>query len=353
MHLADAQGQLAQEQQGRAEDADALAVILERVANSERAAEEAANLRAELEREREFVEELRVSVREKYEDCNTLRQRLADAESLAVAKGLEEATERHALADRAELFARQLDEAQKQLELARASDEAGRTQLAVLSTQLEDSRRERGSVEAELERVNVALKNANMKAFAANKQLESWKVESQRAMDQNRLEHQASMEALTREVAQSNAVAVALRRRLDAAKEKLEALTTSLGALDQKEREINGLRELAEGARRLALENADHARKALAELEERATPTDVTFATAATIVPASLAPASGGPKRPPGPPPRPAPLTKPIAAPASIPEAEKADTPSLEIGVTEMRMEDLVEELREAQSRKR
>jgi chromosome segregation ATPase len=352
MHLADAQGQLAQEQQGRAEDADALAVMLERVANSERAAEEMASLRVELEREREFVEDLRVSVREKYEDCNTLRQRLADAESLAVAKELEEATERHALADRADLLARQLDEAQKQLDLARASDDAGRTELAALSTQLDDSRRERGSVEAELEKANAALKNANVKAFAANKQLESWKGESQRAMDESRREHQAAMEALVREVAQGNAMALALRKRLDSGREKLEALTVSLEAADQQEREIDGLRELAQGTRRVLLEHADHARKALAEGgEARATPTAVAFA-AATIVPASLAPASTQ-KRPPGPPPRPAPLAKPIASPVLIPEAGTADTPALEIGITEMRMEDLVEELREAQSRKR
>jgi chromosome segregation ATPase len=352
MHLADAQGQLAVEQQGRAEDADALAVMLERVANSERAAEEAANLRVELEREREFVEELRVSVREKYEDCNTLRQRLADAEALAVAKELEDAAERHALTDRADLFARQLDEAQKQLELARATEEAARTELARLSTELEDSRRERGSVEAELEKANAALKNANMKTFAANKQLESWKGESQRAMDESRREHQAALEALAGEVVQGNATALALRRQLEGAREKLEALTVSLGAVDQQEREIDGLRELTQGTRRMLLEHADHARKALAEGEEvRPTPAAAAFA-AATIVPSSLAPPTSTQKRPLGPPPRPAPLTKPTASSARIAEAEEAETPALEIGVTEMRMEDLVEELREAQSRK-
>jgi predicted nucleic acid-binding Zn-ribbon protein len=353
MHLAEAQGQLAQEQHGRAEDADALAVMLERVASSERAVAEAANLRLELEREREFVEELRVSVREKYEDCNSLRQRLADAESL-IAKQIEEAAERYALSERAELLQRQLTDAQKQLELERASEAAGRTERAALSTQLEDVRREQASLEAELQKANSAVKNANMRAFAANKQLDSWKSESQRMIEQSRLEHQISLDALRREIMQGNATVAELRRQLDDAAEKLDALTLSFDAIDKRECEIDTLRELAQAARRAALDQTGHARKALAPI------TNAPRASSPPVAATAAGPTSAGfaaAKRPPAIPPRPPPLTKsvaPMAQQAPIPAAEKSsEAPSLEIGETDMRVEDLVEELLEAQNRNR
>jgi chromosome segregation ATPase len=400
MNLAEAQGQLANEQQGRAEDADALAALLERVTNTERVAAEAAGLRGELEREREFVEELRVSVREKYEDCNTLRQRLADADNLVAkergetaerteilerqlheattqlegARANEEAqrTEREALFTQLE-GARASEEAQRterealftQLEGARASEEAQRTELAALSAQLEERRRAQESLDGELQKTNAALKTANMKAFATNKQLESWKIESQRKIDQERAEHQAAVESLQREILQGTTAAAALRKQVDGAASVLETLARSLDALDQRESEMESLRELAQGARRAATEQTARARKVLASGAEPETasspPPVISVATPgslglATLVPGSTSAAVRAARPPPIPlraaPSSTKPAVEPIAAPTSSPEMEKAwDTPSLEIGETEMRAEDLVEELLEAQNR--
>ncbi len=345
LQLADAQGQLAHEQQGRAEDADALAALLEKVASAERAVAEAADLRIELEREREFVEELRASVREKYEDGNTLRQRLAEAQTL-VARGLEEAADRHALAERVELLERHHGETKKERDGARASEEAKTADLGALSTRLEESRRERESLDGELQKANVALKNANMKAFAANKQLESWKVESERTIEQFRVEHRIAVDALQGEVVQGSALAAALRKQLDDAASNVGKLATLLETLDEKEREMEGLRELARSARRVLLDQAGDAQKALTPL-----------ASAPELAPPPAPVASGGPRpatsrapRPPVPP-RPAPLAKLLAEPVSRPRLEDAkEAPFLEISETEMRAEDLFEELLEAQN---
>jgi hypothetical protein len=104
--LSETRAELASEQEGRADDADEMARLLDRIASDDAVSQ---SLRDDLERERAFVEELRVSVQEKYADCNTLRQRLADAESL-VAKELDEAADRHALTDRAERAEQELSE---------------------------------------------------------------------------------------------------------------------------------------------------------------------------------------------------------------------------------------------------
>jgi hypothetical protein len=349
MSLADAQSQLANEQQGRAEDADALAALLERVTISERAVTEAANLRVELEREREFVEELRVSVREKYEDCNALRQSVADTETL-----LEK--ERGESAERAALLERQLAEAQTRLAGARASEEATRTELAALSTQLVDACQAKESLDAELQKANAALKGANTKVFAANKQLESWKVESQRKIDQDRAEHEAAVETFQREALRGNATALALRKQLEGVADKWEAVAASLEALDRREREIESLRELAQVARGEVLEQIRHGRRTIAPAGD-VPATGV--AAPASFGPAALAPAAPSAvviRSRPAAPPRPAPPTKPVvepaASPASSPEMERGwDAPSLEIGESEMRVEDLVEELLEAQNR--
>jgi DNA repair exonuclease SbcCD ATPase subunit len=235
--LSETRAELASEQEGRADDADEMARLLDRIASDDAVSQ---SLRDDLERERAFVEELRVSVQEKYADCNTLRQRLADAESL-VAKELDEAADRHAITERAERaeqdlaeVRKQLDEVRKQLDVSRMSEESTRTEIATLSTQLEVLRRAFTTQEAELGKVNQALKSANMKAFAANRQLESWKSESLRMIEQTRAEqgvviagltaeHAKALESLRREAGEGNAAAAAMRKRVDAATEGLAA----------------------------------------------------------------------------------------------------------------------------------
>jgi hypothetical protein len=222
--------ELAEEQEGRANDTEEMAKLLDRIASEDAVAQ---SLRDDLERERTFVEELRVSVQEKYADCNTLRQRLADAESL-IAKELDEAAERHTLTQRAEQAEHDLAEVRKQLDVSRASEEATRSEIATVSTQLEVLRRAYGTQEAELEKANQALKSANVKAFAANKQLESWKSESLRMIEQTRAEqsavianltaeHSKAIETLRREAGEGNAAAAAMRKKMNAANAGLAA----------------------------------------------------------------------------------------------------------------------------------
>jgi hypothetical protein len=228
--LSEARAELAEEQEGRANDAEEVSKLLDRIASEDAVAQ---SLREDLERERTFVEELRVSVQEKYADCNTLRQRLADAESL-VAKELDEAADRHVLTQRAEQAEHDLAEVRKQLDVSRASEEATRSEIATVSTQLEVLRRAYGTQEAELEKANQALKSANMKAFAANKQLESWKSESLRMIEQTRAEqsavianltaeHARAIEALRREASEGSAAAATMRKKMDAANAGLAA----------------------------------------------------------------------------------------------------------------------------------
>ena len=226
--LSATRAELAEEQEGRAADADEVARLLDRVA-SEDAVVQA--LRDDLARERAFVEELRVSVQEKYNDCATLRQRLADAESL-IAKELEEAADRRALAVRAERAEQDLSDVRKQLDVSRASEDSARTEIASLSTQLEELRRAHTSAKAELDKAKESLKTANMKAFAANRQLESWKSESLRTMEEMRsaqnavvagltADHARAVEALRREAGEGSAALAALRKRVEAAIDEL------------------------------------------------------------------------------------------------------------------------------------
>jgi hypothetical protein len=271
MQLSEAQGQLAREQGSRAEDAEEMARVLERLSAADAENE---SLRDDLERERKFVEELRVSVREKYEDCNTLRQKLADAESL-IAKELEEAAERHALTERAERAEQEIVEVTKQLEVSRASEESVRGELATHSAQLEILRRAYEKQEAELTKSSASLKNANMKAFAANKQLESWKAESQRTMEQTRVEqevvltklaadHAKAIEAARTDADEARTRALEAQKQLGDATEKLAMATWSLETLDETERQVRELRDKAEGLRRAAREQAAEALQAVA-----------------------------------------------------------------------------------------
>jgi hypothetical protein len=270
LQLSDVQGQLAREQEGRAADAEEMARVLALLSTSEA---ENDSLASDLERERVFVEELRVSVREKYEDCNVLRQRLADAESL-LAKELEEAADRHALTERAERAEHRVSDLTERLEESRAGQESARTEVATISAQLHELRSAHEEMEAELAKSNATLKNAHMKVFAANKQLESWKSESQRTMEQTRTEQDAALAkmtaehsetaaALRRQADDAGALVVSLQKQMEVATEKLALASKSLEVLEEVERQVHGVREQARTARRLVFDHALQARKAL------------------------------------------------------------------------------------------
>ena len=330
LSLSDTQAQRAREQEERALDAEEIARVVSLLSSAEA---ENKTLLVDLERERAFVEELRVSVREKYEDCNVLRQRLADAESL-VAKELEAATERQALRERAERAELEVADLNKQLEVSRASEESARGENATLSVQQNELRRVHEALEVELAKTNATLKNANMKAFAASKQLESWRSESQRTMEQTRIEQEAALAKLTLEHAkgaevlrqradEATAAATALRTQLEGVTEKLSLTTKSLEALEEVERQVQGLREQAKSARRSTLDQVAQTRKWL--MMGTQTP------------PAAVGPVPSARRAPAVPPPR--------------PKGRGSDPPTLEIGEMEMGTDDLVMELMEARKR--
>jgi chromosome segregation ATPase len=378
MQLADAQGELAREQQSRADDAEEMARVLERLATAEAEGE---TLQDDIERERAFVEELRVSVREKYEDCNTLRQKLADAETL-VAKELEEAGERHALSERADAAERNLTDVNKQLAVSRASEESARHEIATLSSQLEILRGAFEKQEAELTKVNTGLKNANMKTFAANKQLESWKAESQRTMEQTRVEqevvlakltteHAKTLEDVRREASEAKALSQAAEKQMALANEKLSLVTHSMDTLEEAERQMQSLRDKAYGARKAALEHATHARKSLVAPASPASPAaspTVSPPTSAKKSPAAPPPAvqaakpaaaapspaaSAGPSSVTSSGRAPAPSPSPTVSPGPASRApvpgdradQKSEAPLIEFGEIEMGADELVEDL--------
>jgi hypothetical protein len=360
LQLSDAQGQLAREQEGRATDAEEMARVLTLLSSSE--AENDA-LVGDLEREKAFVEELRVSVREKYEDCNLLRLRLADTESL-IAKELDEAADRHALTERAERAEHEASDLSKQLEASRASEESVRLDLATVSTQLNELRHAQETLEAELTKSNATLKNANMKAFAANKQLESWKSESARTMEQTRTEQSAALakmteehakaaEVLRRQADDANALALALEKQMAGATEKLALATKSLEALEEVERQVLGLREQAKTARRNALDHAAQARKSLLPAARGLVASPSVASTVvlparppAPVAVASLKPTPTRTTRPP-----PGALVSKAAHATRDITSNGSEAPALEIGEIEMGADDLVLELTEARKR--
>jgi DNA repair exonuclease SbcCD ATPase subunit len=370
LQLSDVQGQLAREQEGRAADAEEMARVLGLLSTSEA---ENDGLAGDLERERVFVEELRVSVREKYEDCNVLRQRLADAESL-LAKELEEAADRHALTERAERAEHRVSDLTERLEESRASQESARTEVATISAQLHELRSAHEELEAELEKSNATLKNAHMKVFAANKQLESWKSESQRTMEQTRTEQEAAMArmtaehsetaaALRRQADDAGALVMSLQKQMEVATEKLALAAKSLEVLEEVERQVHGVREQARTARRLVFDHALQARKALSPASPGfAAPPPLASPPALPALGVRL-PASAEVAPPPRatlaqttrPPVDPAAGAAQSSSPASsdAPIVEMAVEMALEIGEIEMGADDLVLELIEARTTER
>jgi chromosome segregation ATPase len=311
MQLSATRAELAEEQQGRANDADEIAKLLDRVAGEDAVVQ---TLRDDLARERAFVEELRVSVQEKYNDCSTLRQRLADAESL-IAKELDDAADRHALVQRAERAEQDLAEVRKQLDVSRTSEDSARSEIAKLGNQLEELRRVHAASEVELGKANQALKSANMKAFAANRQLESWKSESLRMIEQTRAEqgavvanltaeHARAVESVRREASEGSAALAALRQRVEAAAAELAMAAKSL-----------------EGTR-VALSRDAHGGRGQS---------------APKVPPA--APSSGSSLSAPTRPAIPAALVKKAPPPPS------SDSPILEVSELDVKAEDLIDEL--------
>jgi hypothetical protein len=368
LQLSDAQGQLAREQEGRATDAEELARVLVLLSSSET---ENDALIGDLERERAFVEELRVSVREKYEECNVLRQRLADAESL-VAKQLEEAAERATLGERAE---HEVSDLTERLAEARASGESARTEIAALSTQRDALQRAQETLEGELAETDAALKSAHMKVLAANKQLESWKSESHHTMEQTRLEQEAVLAKTTAEHAEATAslrrqaddagtLVLTLQKQMEGATEELELAAKSLEALEDFERQVHGLREEAKSARRIAIDHTAQAKKELLPSAPGLAASPPVASPPFASPPFASPPLTSPPLLGSGPPaslaitsraPSLAQTTRPPVAPLArlLPSFAPtgAESPTLEIGEMEMGADDLVLELIEARKR--
>jgi hypothetical protein len=337
LQLSDTQVHRAREQEERAADAEELARVLVLLSTSESTNQ---TLVAELDRERAFVEELRVSVREKYEDCNSLRQKLTEAEGL-LANALERAADRNAVAERAERSAGEVADLSARLEATRASEEAARAEIAALTGQLGELRRAHQALEVELAKANTNLKNVNMKAFAANKQLESWKSESQRTMEQTRIEQEAALSRMTeqhakasedlqRRAEEASTLAATLQKQAETVTEKLALTAKSLDALEEIERQVHGLREQARTGRRTVLEQFAQARRSLLG------PLQPTTVAGAPAKPARPAQASLAPAPPPAP---------------SASATRGSDAPALEISEIEMGTDDLVMELIEARKR--
>jgi hypothetical protein len=240
MELSLMRAELASEQEDRANDSEKMGTLLDRIAGDDAVTQ---SLRDDLARERSFIEELRVSVQDKYADCSTLRQQLTDAEERLAAKERDEASERDLATQRAERAEQDLSEVRQELEALRHDHttqaaecqvltqraERAEQDLSEVRKELEALRQDHATRTAELEKASHALKTSNMKAFAANRQLESWKSESFRMIEQTRAEQGAVIESLRAEHSKSME---ALRREagagLSAAAKSLEMIQAAL-----------------------------------------------------------------------------------------------------------------------------
>jgi hypothetical protein len=201
-----------------------------------------------------------------------------------------------------------------------------------------------------------------MKAFAANKQLESWKAESQRAMDQMRADHDAAMSKLhgdmagearvkeelaarsilelRRELEQTSTRAAAMKRQIEASFDMIGLVRKSVESIEQAEQEMTRLRERAMAARRTVIEQAAAVGKALKQPETPPSTTAIPAAKAAPVVapaPARPAVAPKGAARA---------SSKPGKAPPSKGGDSKNGAPeSVEVGEVDLPEEDLFEDL--------
>jgi predicted nucleic acid-binding Zn-ribbon protein len=284
-----ARAELGSEQEGRANEAEQMETLLGRLA-SEEAVTQA--LREDLARERTLIEDLRETVQEKVAECGELRRRVSDVEEIQTAKELTDATERHVQTQRA-------DRAEAELVEVRQSAER---QAVEAEARLEDLRKQLAALQAELEKAAQGTKAANLKAFGAAKQLDAWKSESTRLIEQGRAEHAAAQAKLAADYAAS-----------------------------------------FESLRRAAIEGVAASVKSLQAIQSK-------LSTAPTATPSPLplgsrAPRPSLPAAPPraaaGPPPLPPDGSSPTAT--ARPEAPRDSAPSLEVAVVDC-PEELVDE---------
>ncbi|HEY2367387.1 MAG TPA: hypothetical protein VGH87_13420 [Polyangiaceae bacterium] len=283
--LADVQRLLADEQRERAEEADQLARMLKHVATAERA----------LAEERDVALQLGKSLTQREQEVVTLRGQVLDLEQRN-ANGNEQvgALERE-LADMKEMLVdlrategelrRQLLDAISELDGLKGA----RTELANAQKSLGESEREVVSKGQEIERIGAQLKQAHQKAFTATKQLESWKSESQRAIDQVRKELEGTIASLTkrieaseaerktlateaesmrRELKDARARADSMRQHVAASVEILTFTSEALEAAEAADAEIEKVRAANEAKRRSLLEQALGVRNALKNASE-------------------------------------------------------------------------------------
>jgi chromosome segregation ATPase len=318
--LADVQRVLAEEQRERAEEADQLARMLKHVSMADtrlREAEERAEERLgaaarQLEEERDVSQQLGRSLTHKEEECVALRGQVLDVQQqLDNAREQFAASEQQLGVTKERLIDVQANEGELKRQLLDAVGEidalkTARAELVQVKSSLDASQRDAALKAQEVERTNTQLKQAQMKAFAAGKQLESWKVESQRAMEQLRKEHDdavASLEnqigavskklatneqlrkalgveadAVRRELKDSLARGATMRQHLEAAIKMLTLTSQALEAAETAELEIQSLRATQEATRRQILEQALGVRDALKRASDDAPTLDVSEA---------------------------------------------------------------------------
>lgn len=283
--LADVQRLLADEQRERAEEADQLARMLKHVATTERA----------LAEERDVALQLGKSLTQREEDVVGLRGQVLDLEQRN-ANGTEQvsALERE-LADVKEMLVElRANEGELKRQLLDAIAEhdglkGARSELAKAQRALGESEREVVAKGQEIERLGAQLKQAHQKAFTANKQVETWKAESQRAVDNVRKEHEGTIESLGKRLAASEAErtklaseAGSMRRELQEARARADSMrqhvaasveilgftSEALEAAEAADAEIEKVRAANEAKRRQLLEQAAGVRNALKRVSE-------------------------------------------------------------------------------------
>jgi len=271
--LADVQRLLADEQHERAEEADELASMLTAVATAER----------RLADERDIAQQLGQSLTRREEEVVTLRGQLQDAEQKLedFVSIKEQLVQAHA--NEGELK-RQLLDSIAELDGLKGA----KTELAQAKKTRDDAQRDVVDKAKEIERLSGQLKQANMKAFTATKQVESWKAESQRAMDQLRKEYEQRIDALTKKVAAHEkeetglraeaAAARSMRKQIESSIKILTLTSDALESVEVAEAEIQKLRASYDAKRRKVLEQAVGVRNALKRASEEGPTVEVSEA---------------------------------------------------------------------------
>ena len=222
--LADAQQKLAREQQGRAEDADKLAEMLARISNAEARAR-AAEGRVESE------------VAGVTHEAAVLRERVTRQEDELIASSLE-----------IEQGRRALDAAREDAAAARAEAaelRAAKDDLAKKAAELEAAQKQLAEHTSAMTKAQANLRQAQMRAFTANRQLETWKKD-----------HAA-------ELAREGRRAQTMRKYIEASTEMLRLTATALEGIERGEADMDRMREAQRAERRAVLERALAVRESL------------------------------------------------------------------------------------------